>query len=81
MPFRTLRPSGHQSYPWRTIAVVAAGVATLELLGLLIVGIEVLLAKPVLHCAHSTAAAAPLPVVKKLTTTPTRPTACAVWSR
>jgi hypothetical protein len=65
-------PSGHQNHPWRTIAVVAAGIATLELLGLLIVGIA-LLAKPVLHRAHSTAAAAPLPVVKKPVTTPTGP--------
>ena len=47
---------GH--HPWRTIAVVAAGIATLELLGLVIVGVA-LIAKPVMHRARSEAAAAP----------------------
>jgi hypothetical protein len=48
-------PSGH---PWRTIAVVAAGIATLELLGLVVVGVA-LIAKPVMHRAQQEAAAAP----------------------
>jgi hypothetical protein len=41
--------SGH---PWRTIAAVAAGVAMLELLGLIAVG-TALLAKPVAHAARA----------------------------
>jgi hypothetical protein len=45
-----------QAHPWRTIAVVAAGVAVLELLGLVIVGV-VLLAKPVIHHARAAAEA------------------------
>jgi LytR cell envelope-related transcriptional attenuator len=49
-------PNDH-ARPWRTIAVVFAGVATLELVGLLIVAIA-LLAKPVLHHAQSEARAA-----------------------
>jgi LytR cell envelope-related transcriptional attenuator len=49
-------PRGH-SHPWRTIAVVATGVAMLELIGLLIVAIA-LLAKPVLHHAQKGAQAA-----------------------
>jgi len=44
-------PSGH---PWRTIAVVAAGIATLELLGLVIAA-TALLAKPVAHAARAAA--------------------------
>jgi hypothetical protein len=58
-------PSGH-SHPWRTIAVVATGIAMLELVGLLIVAIA-LLAKPVLHHAQkeARAAAAKPAVVKK----------------
>ena len=55
-------PSGH-SHPWRTIAVVATGIAMLELVGLLIVAIA-LLAKPVLHHAQKEARAKP-GVVKK----------------
>lgn len=47
------------NHPWRTIAVVAAGIATLELLGLVIVGVA-LLAKPVMHRAQSEATAAPV---------------------
>ncbi len=46
-------PSG-TNHPWRTIAVVAAGIATLELLGLVAVGIA-LLAKPVMHRARAEA--------------------------
>jgi len=57
-------PSGHESHPWRTIAVVATGIATLELVGLLIVAIA-LLAKPVLHHAQSKAAAATVAATKK----------------
>jgi len=45
-------------HPWRTIAVVAAAIATLELLGLVIVGVA-LIAKPVMHRAQAEAAAAP----------------------
>ena len=48
-------PPGH---PWRTIAVVAAGIATLELVGLVVVGVA-LIAKPVMHRARAEAAAAP----------------------
>jgi hypothetical protein len=44
-------PAGH---PWRTIAVVAAGIATLELLGLVVVG-AALIAKPVVHRARADA--------------------------
>ena len=53
-------PSGH---PWRTIAVVVAGIAALELLGLVAVGVA-LVAKPVMHRAR-TDAAATTPAVKK----------------
>jgi hypothetical protein len=59
-------PSG-PSHPWRTIAVVASGVAVLELLVLGIVGIA-LVAKPVAHrVAHHTAkaSAASKPAPKK----------------
>jgi LytR cell envelope-related transcriptional attenuator len=49
-------PSGPSGHPWRTIAVVAAGIATLELLGLVVVGIA-LLAKPVMHRARAEATA------------------------
>lgn len=48
-------PAGH---PWRTIAVVAAGIATLELLGLVVVG-GALIARPMMHRAQQEAAAAP----------------------
>jgi len=48
-----------RDHPWRTIAVVAAGIATLELLGLVIVGVA-LIAKPVMHRARSEAAAPPV---------------------
>jgi hypothetical protein len=46
-------------HPWRTIAVVAAGIATLELLGLVIVGVA-LIARPVMHRAQAEASAAPV---------------------
>ena len=56
-------PSGpDRHHPWRTIAVVIAGVATLELLILVIVGVA-LVAKPMAHHAIDQAAAAP-PVAK-----------------
>jgi hypothetical protein len=61
-------PSGH---PWRTIAVVAAGIATLELLGLVAVGVA-LLAKPVMHRAR-TEAAATTPAATKPAKVVTRP--------
>jgi len=55
-------PSGaERDHPWRTIALVVAGVAALELLILVIVGIA-LLAKPIAHRAITRAAA---PVAKK----------------
>jgi hypothetical protein len=47
-----------QGHPWRTIAVVAAGVATLELLGLVVVGVA-LIAKPVMNRARAEATAGP----------------------
>ena len=47
-------PAGH---PWRTIAVVAAGIATLELIVIVIVGVA-LIAKPVMHRAQQEATAA-----------------------
>jgi hypothetical protein len=52
-------PSGPNGHPWRTIAVVAAGIATLELLGLVAVGVA-LLAKPVMHRARTEATASPV---------------------
>jgi hypothetical protein len=54
--------SGHHT--WRTIAVVAAGIATLELIGLVVVGV-VLLAKPVMHQARRDAASASASTPKK----------------
>ena len=45
-------PAGH--HPWRTIAVVVAGIATLELLGLVVVG-TALVAKPVAEKARAAA--------------------------
>jgi hypothetical protein len=65
-----LHPSG-TTHPWRTIAVVAAAVALLELLVLTIVGIAVL-AKPMAHRAavrEATAAVTPKP---KRASAPTR---------
>jgi LytR cell envelope-related transcriptional attenuator len=51
--------SGPNGHPWRTIAVVAAGIATLELLGLVAV-VVALLAKPVMHRARTEATASPV---------------------
>jgi hypothetical protein len=65
------KPSGPSGHPWRTIAVVVAGIATLELLGLVAVGVA-LLAKPVMHRAH-TAAAATTPGARTSAKTPVRP--------
>jgi hypothetical protein len=56
-------------HPWRTIAVVAAGIATLELLGLVVIGVA-LIAKPVMHRAQAEAAAAP--AKQQQTKTPAR---------
>jgi LytR cell envelope-related transcriptional attenuator len=58
------------SHPWRTIAVVAAGIATLELLGLVVVGVA-LLAKPAMHRAR--AAATPTPTRNTQAKEPARP--------
>jgi len=44
--------SSASRHPWRTIAVVAAGIATLELLALVIAAVA-LLAKPMLHGARA----------------------------
>ena len=62
--------SSPQNHPWRTIAIVAAGIATLELLGLVIVG-AVLLAKPVIH--HARADAATKKRTNKPASAPARP--------
>lgn len=52
-------PSGpDRHHPWRTIAVVVAGVAALELLILVIVGVA-LVAKPMAHRAITNAAKTP----------------------
>jgi hypothetical protein len=65
-------PSGpERHHPWRTIAVVAAALAMLELLGLVVVGIA-LVAKPMAHHAISKAAQAP-PAVTKPEPEPTLP--------
>jgi hypothetical protein len=47
-----------QSHPWRTIAVVAAGIATLELVGLVIAGTAIF-AKPVAEKAARAAVTRP----------------------
>ena len=56
-------------HPWRAIAVVAAGIATLELIGLVVVGVA-LIAKPVMHRAQAEAAATP--ATQKQAKTPAR---------
>jgi hypothetical protein len=61
LPVEHVMPSPSSRHPWRTIAVVAAGVATLELLGLVVAG-TALLAKPAAKAARAAAlhhAAAP----------------------
>lgn len=60
-------PASHP-HPWRTIAVVAAGIATLELLGLIAVG-TALVAKPALEKAARADANTSVPAHK----TPARP--------
>lgn len=52
LPVEHVLPNPTSGHPWRTIAVVAAGIATLELLGLVAVG-TALLAKPVAHAARA----------------------------
>jgi LytR cell envelope-related transcriptional attenuator len=65
-------PSGPSGHPWRTIAIVAAGIATLELVGLVAVGVA-FLAKPVIHRARKdVAAAAAARPVKKPAKAPVR---------
>jgi hypothetical protein len=54
LPVEHVLPSPEQNHPWRTIAVVAVGIATLELIGLVVVG-TTLIAKP---AAEKAAAAA-----------------------
>jgi hypothetical protein len=63
--------SGPNGHPWRTIAVVAAGIATLELLGLVAVGVA-MLAKPVMNRARTEAAATTTSESKQPLTTPAR---------
>jgi hypothetical protein len=62
--------SSPRNHPWRTIAVVAGGIAALELLGLVIVG-AVFLAKPLIH--HARAEAATKQKTDKSRTMPPRP--------
>ena len=52
LPVEHVLPTPSSGHPWRTIAVVAAGLATLELVGLIAVG-TALLAKPVAHAARA----------------------------
>jgi LytR cell envelope-related transcriptional attenuator len=59
-------PNPSRHHPWRTIAVVAAGIATLELLGLVVIG-TALLAKPVAQAARTAA--------RKHVTAPAKPKA------
>jgi LytR cell envelope-related transcriptional attenuator len=54
LPVEHALPTPARHHPWRTIAVVAAGVATLELLGLVVAG-TALLAKPVAEGARAAA--------------------------
>jgi hypothetical protein len=63
-------PGPERHHPWRTIAVVAAGLAMLELLGLVVVGVA-LVAKPMAH--HAIAEAAKAPVATKPEPEPTLP--------
>ena len=54
LPVEHALPTPARHHPWRTIAVVAAGIATLELLGLVVAG-TALLAKPVAKAARAAA--------------------------
>jgi LytR cell envelope-related transcriptional attenuator len=61
LPVEHVLPTpGSHHHPWRTIAVVAAGIATLELLGLIAVG-TALVAKPVAEKAARAAVNEPAP--------------------
>jgi LytR cell envelope-related transcriptional attenuator len=62
--------SSTRNHPWRTIAVVAGGIAALELLGLVIVG-AVFLARPMIH--HARAEAATKQKASKSPSAPARP--------
>jgi hypothetical protein len=66
LPVEHALPNPPRHHPWRTIAVVAAGIATLELLGLVIAG-TALIAKPVAQEARAAA--------RKHVTAATKPTA------
>jgi LytR cell envelope-related transcriptional attenuator len=52
LPVEHALPSPHENHPWRTIAVVAVGIATLELVGLVLAG-TALFVKPVADKAHA----------------------------
>ncbi len=52
LPVEHVLPTPQSAHAWRTIALVAGGIATLELLGLIAVG-TALLAKPVAHAARA----------------------------
>ena len=70
LPVEHALPNPSEPHPWRTIAVVAAGVATLELLGLVVVG-TALVAKPVAQNARAAAIKhAAAPAKPKAPTTP-----------
>jgi len=62
----------HQSHPWRTIAVVAAGIATLELVGLVIAG-TALFGKPVAEKAARAAVKRQAPPAHKAPARPILP--------
>jgi hypothetical protein len=63
LPVEHALPTPASHHPWRTIAVVAAGIATLELLGLVAVG-TALVAKPMTEKAARAAANKPSPAHK-----------------
>ena len=71
LPVEHVMPSPPTGHPWRTIAVVAAGVATLELMGLVITG-TALIAKPVAEKARA-AANKPAPAAHKAPARPILP--------
>ena len=68
LPVEHALPPPSSSHAWRTIAVVAAGIATLELIGLVLAG-TALLAKPVARAARAEAQHKPGTPAK----TPARP--------
>jgi hypothetical protein len=63
LPVEHVLPTPAAGHPWRTIAVVAVGVATLELLGLVLVG-TALVAKPAAEKARAAANKPSAPVHK-----------------